>query len=229
MKAVILAGGYGKRLRPLTDDKPKPLVDIAGKPILEWQILWLKSFGIDSFFILAGYKKDVLVDWVSKNQQRLGVNIAILTEEEPLGTGGAIKRLRGFIHDEEFIVANGDIITNLDITKMKVESYLASVALVPLRSPYGVVQISSEGKIINFVEKPILKDYWINAGVYKMKPEIFEYLPDKGDIEKTTFPLLAEKGLLKGVTFENVYWRSIDTIKDYEEASVEIPEVFKKL
>ena len=229
MKAVILAGGYGKRLRPLTDDKPKPLVEVAGRPILEWQILWLKSFGISSFFILAGYRKDVLVDWVSKNEGRLGVNIALLTEEEPLGTGGAIKRLNGFIHDEEFVVTNGDIITNLDITKMKLNECLTGIALVPLRSPYGVVQIDDDGKIIHFVEKPILKEYWINAGVYKMKPEIFEYLPEKGDIEKTTFPLLAEKGLLKGITFENVYWRSIDTIKDYEEASVEIPEVFKKL
>jgi len=229
MKAVILAGGYGKRLRPLTDDKPKPLVEISGKPILEWQILWLKSFGISSFFILAGYKKDVLVDWISKKQEKLGVSIAILTEEEPLGTGGAIKRLNDFIHNEEFVVTNGDILTNLDITKMKLDECLAGIALVPLRSPYGVVQIDGNGKIIHFVEKPVLKEYWINAGVYKMKSEIFEYLPEKGDIEKTTFPLLAEKSLLKGVTFENVYWRSIDTIKDYEEASVEIPEVFKGL
>ena len=229
MKAIILAGGYGKRLRPLTDDKPKPLVEIAGKPILEWQILWLKSYGITSFFILAGYKKDVLVDWISKNQGRLGVSIAILTEEEPLGTGGAIKRLKGFLRDEEFIVTNGDIITNLDITKLNLDNCIASIALVPLRSPYGVVQLNAEGKITRFVEKPVLKEYWINAGVYKMKSEIFEYLPDKGDIEKTTFPLLAERGLLKGITFENVYWRSIDTIKDYEEALVELPEVFKRL
>jgi len=229
MKAVILAGGYGKRLRPLTDDKPKPLVEISGKPILEWQILWLKSFGINSFFILAGYKKDVLVDWISKNQEKLGVSIAILTEEEPLGTGGAIKKLNDFIHNEEFVVTNGDILTNLDITKMKLDECVAGIALVPLRSPYGVVQIDGNGKIIHFVEKPVLKEYWINAGIYKMKSEIFEYLPEKGDIEKTTFPLLSEKSLLRGVTFENVYWRSIDTIKDYEEASVEIPEVFKGL
>lgn len=228
MKAVILAGGYGKRLRPLTDDKPKPLVEIAGKPIIEWQILWLKSFGISSFFILAGYKKEALIDWVSKNQQRLNVSIAILTEEEPLGTGGAIKRLKDFINDD-FIVINGDILTNIDISKMILKDCITSIALVPLRSPYGIVTVDENGKIIRFVEKPLLKEYWINAGVYKMKPEVFEYLPEKGDIEKTTFPLLAEKGLLRGVTFENIYWRSIDTIKDYEEASVEVPEVFKKL
>lgn len=228
MKAVILAGGFGKRLRPLTDDKPKPLVEISGKTILEWQITWLKKFGISSFFILAGYRKDVLVEWVSKNQERLGVSIAILTEEEPLGTGGAIRRLKDFIN-EEFVVTNGDILTNLDVSNIKLRECLVGIALVPLRSPYGVVQIDKEGKVTRFVEKPVLKEYWINAGVYLMKPEIFEYLPEKGDIEKTTFPLLAEKGLLKGITFENVYWRSIDTIKDYEEATIEIPDVFKKI
>ncbi|BAB65987.1 nucleotidyltransferase family protein [Sulfurisphaera tokodaii] len=228
MKAVILAGGYGKRLRPLTDDKPKPLVEVAGKPIIEWQIHWLKSFGITSFFVLAGYKKEALIEWISKNQQRLNVSIATLTEEEPLGTGGAIRRLKDFISDD-FIVINGDILTNIDINKMVLKDCIVAIALVPLRSPYGIVSIDDNGKIIRFVEKPLLKEYWINAGVYKMKPEVFEYLPEKGDIEKITFPSLAEKGLLKGVTYENVYWRSIDTIKDYEEASVEIPEVFKKL
>lgn len=228
MKAVILAGGFGKRLRPLTDERPKPLIEIAGKPIIEWQILWLKKFGINAFYILTGYKKDIMVDWVSKNQERLNVSIAILTEEEPLGTGGAIKRLEGFIN-EEFFVLNGDILTNIDVTKLRCDNAIASIALVPLRSPYGIVRLDSEGKVIQFVEKPLLKEYWINAGVYYTKPEIFEYLPTKGDIEKETFPKLAEKGLLKGATFDSSYWRSIDTIKDYEEANSEIHEIFKGL
>ncbi len=220
--AVILAGGYGKRLRPLTEDKPKPLVEVAGKPILEWQIEWLTEYGIDTFYILAGYKKEVLIDWVTKNQERLGISVAILTEEEPLGTGGALLKLADFLDDEEFIAVNGDIITNLDVTKLVNNDVIVSIALVPLRSPYGVVQLNDEGKIVNFVEKPVLKEYWINAGVYLMSPEIFDYLPEKGDIERTTFPLLAEKGLLRGVKFDNVYWRSIDTIKDVEEATKEL-------
>lgn len=73
MHAVILAGGYGKRLRPLTEDKPKPLIEVAGKPIIEWQIMWLKSYNITSFIILTGYKWDVLVKWVSENERRLGI------------------------------------------------------------------------------------------------------------------------------------------------------------
>lgn len=228
MKAVILAGGFGKRLRPLTDDKPKPLIEIGGKPILEWQITWLKNFGVTSVFILAGYKKEVLVDWVSKNQERLGVPIAILTEDQPLGTGGAIKRLKGFISNgEKFLVLNGDIITNLDVRKLEGYNAVATISLVPLRSPYGIVKVNENGIITQFVEKPILKDYWINAGIYLMTSDIFEYLPDKGDIEKETFPLLAQKGLLRGVIFDDVYWRSIDTLKDYEEVNNEITEVFK--
>ena len=228
MKAVILAGGFGKRLRPLTDERPKPLIEIAGKPIIEWQIKWLKKFGVTSVFVLAGYKKEVLIDWVAKNQDKLGIPIAILTEDQPLGTGGAIKRLNGFISNgEKFFVLNGDILTNLDLSKLGDDEAVAVISLVPLRSPFGIVKVDSKGNIIQFVEKPVLKDFWINAGIYSMNSEIFEYLPEKGDIEKETFPLLAQKGLLKGITFDDVYWRSIDTLKDYEEANAEIAEVFK--
>ncbi|PVU74596.1 nucleotidyltransferase [Sulfolobus sp. SCGC AB-777_G06] len=228
MKAVILAGGFGKRLRPLTDERPKPLIEIAGKPIIEWQIKWLKKFGVTSVFVLAGYKKEVLIDWVAKNQDKLGIPIAILTEDQPLGTGGAIKRLNGFISNgEKFFVLNGDILTNLDLSKLGDDKAVAVISLVPLRSPFGIVKVDRNGNIIQFVEKPVLKDFWINAGIYSMNSEIFEYLPEKGDIEKETFPLLAQKGLLKGITFDDVYWRSIDTLKDYEEANAEITEVFK--
>lgn len=227
MKAVILAGGYGKRLRPFTDEKPKPLLEVTGRPILEWQILWLKKkFNITSFILLAGYKREVLLDWITNNQQRLGINPMISTESEPLGTGGAIKHVEDFLKSEkEFLVLNGDIITNLDISKLELKDSLVAISLVPLRSPYGVVQLNGD-RIVQFLEKPLLKDYWINAGIYKMSSEIFEYLPEKGDIEKTTFPLLAEKGLLQGIKFENAYWRSIDTLKDLEEASIEVPQVF---
>jgi NDP-sugar pyrophosphorylase family protein len=228
MKAVILAGGFGKRLRPLTDERPKPLIEIAGKPIIEWQIKWLKKFGVTSVFVLAGYKKEVLIDWVAKNQDKLRIPIAILTEDQPLGTGGAIKRLDGFISNgEKFFVLNGDILTNLDLSKLEDDKAVAVISLVPLRSPFGIVKVNSDGNITQFVEKPILKDFWINAGIYSMNSEIFEYLPEKGDVEKETFPLLAQKGLLKGITFDDVYWRSIDTLKDYEEANAEITEVFK--
>ncbi|MEM0279542.1 nucleotidyltransferase family protein, partial [Metallosphaera sp.] len=128
MKAIILAGGYGKRLRPFTDEKPKPLLDIGGRPILEWQILWLKRFGITEIVLLTGYKREVLIDWASQNSDRLGVNFVFSVENEPLGTGGAIKKVKHFVN-EDFLVINGDILTNLDVTRLQD----MSIALVPLR------------------------------------------------------------------------------------------------
>ncbi|MEM3195654.1 MAG: nucleotidyltransferase family protein [Metallosphaera sp.] len=221
MKAIILAGGYGKRLRPFTDEKPKPLLDIGGRPILEWQILWLKRFGITEIVLLTGYKREVLIDWASQNSDRLGVNFVFSVENEPLGTGGAIKKVKHFVN-EDFLVINGDILTNLDVTRLQD----MSIALVPLRSPYGVVK--TEGDVITeFTEKPILYDYWINAGVYKFNPDIFEYLPDKGDVEKITFPALTKGRLIKGIKFSEAYWRSIDSVKDMEEASLEVEDKIK--
>jgi len=227
MKAIILAGGFGKRLRPLTDDKPKPLVEIANRPIIEWQVLWLKKMGIKTFVVLEGYKKEALINWLTDNESRLGVRFIHITENEPLGTGGAIYKAKEIV-DEKFIVINGDIITNIDVSKLSCENAVATISLVPLRSPYGVVE-TSDDKISKFVEKPILKDFWINAGIYLFTSKIFEYLPEKGDMEKTTFPQLASKGLLKGMKFENAYWRSIDSIKDVEEASLEINDALGSL
>lgn len=224
MHAVILAGGYGKRLRPLTDDKPKPLIEVAGKPILEWQILHFKKFGVSSFIFLTGYKWEVLAEWVSKNEKRLGISAYFSIEEEPLGTGGALKKVKDILSNKnEFVVTNGDVVTNLDFSKMDVKESVATIALVPLKSPYGIVE-TRDDLITSFREKPVLENYMINAGVYMMSPKIFDLLPDKGDIEKSTFPKLAEAGQLKGIKFKDVYWRSIDTLKDIEEASGELPQ-----
>ncbi len=222
-KVVILAGGFGKRLRPLTIDRPKPLVEVAGRPIIEWQILHFRSLGYTDFVILAGYKWEKLVEHLGSGR-RLGVKIAYVVEDEPLGTGGAIKNASHILASEDhFIVVNGDIITNLDVNRL-VERLKADrqvigvIALVPLRSPYGIVEVDADDKILKFIEKPTL-DYWINAGVYAFKPEVLEWLPEKGDIERKGFPELAEHGRLMGVRFHEVFWRSIDTIKDVEEAA----------
>ncbi len=225
MKAAIIAGGFGKRLRPLTLDRPKTLVEVGGKPIIQWQIEWLRKYGVDTIAVLAGYMKEKIIDFLGSGQ-RLGVNVVYVIEEEPLGTGGAIKNARGVLSNEIFVAVNGDIITNIPVDKLVNEllssNALAVIALVPLKSPYGIVEIDENGYIKSFREKPVLGDYLINAGVYAMKPQIFEYLPDKGDIERDTFPKLAEEGLLKGVVFRDVYWRAIDTVKDVEEVGREL-------
>lgn len=140
---------------------------------------------------------------------------------KPLGTGGAVKNAEALLRNEEaFLVLNGDILTNLNPMRLVNEAgdYVGSIALVPLRSPYGIVYLSAAGRVERFEEKPVLKGYFVNAGVYCFKPQIFEYLPDKGDVERTTFPKLASEGKLGAVKYEDVFWKSIDTYKDLEEA-----------
>ncbi len=227
MKAVILAGGYGKRLRPLTEEVPKPLVEVAGKPIIIWQIEWLKKYGIRDFIILVGYLRHRIIERLGSGQS-LGVRVAYVVEDEPLGTGGALKNAEHLLRGEEvFLVLNGDIITDLNPMRLveeleKRRGAVGAIAAIPLRCPYGLLEITEEGLVKGFREKPILREYWVNAGVYALRSEILDYLPRKGDIERTAFPKLASEGRLIAVKYLDVYWRSIDTFKDVEEASREL-------
>ena len=220
MKAVILAGGQGKRLRPITNSVPKPLINIGGKPIVVRQIEWLKNYGVEEFILSVGYLKEKFMDALGSGR-KLGVHISYVVEEEPLGTGGGLRNARLLLDKEDcFYVLNGDIITDINLSRLLndlKENDLGVIALVPLPSPYGIVEVDKEFKIIDFKEKPRIEKYWINAGVYLFKPEVFNYLPDKGDIEKTAFPILAKKGMLRAVKYEPNLWKSIDTYKDIEE------------
>jgi len=221
VKAVILAGGLGKRLRPITNAIPKPLIPICGKPIIIWQIEWLKKYGVNEFVICAGYLREKVIEALG-NGSKLGVRIGYVIEDTPLGTGGAVKNAEPFLKGEEgFFVINGDILTNLNPLKLKevmLPTVLGAIAVTPLRSPYGIVSFDSNDYIKSFTEKPILRDFWINAGVYYFKPGVFEYLPSKGDLETTTLPLLAKRSLLKAVKYTNIMWKSVDTHKDLDEA-----------
>ena len=228
--ALILAGGYGKRLRPLTLEKPKPLIEINEKPVVVYQLEWLKHFNIADIVILAGYQKEKLIEYLGSGS-KYGVSISYVVEDTPLGTGGALKKARHIYKNvDKFLVTNGDIVTNIDpnlLFEALKGDVIASMAIVPLRSPYGVLDVEETGKIKGFKEKPIIYDYWINAGVYALRPEIHEYLPDEGDIETSTFPKLSEKGKMVAVKFElpKYYWRSIDTHKDLEEVSKELNQM----
>lgn len=222
VKALILAGGFGKRLRPLTEVKPKPLISIKGRPILAWQFDWLRKNGVNEVVLAVGYLKEKIINEIGSGK-KYNVNVGYVVEDEPLGTAGGLKNAEHILKNEKcFYVLNGDIITNLDLKKLSMElreDVVGAIAVVPLRSPYGIIRFDvKSGKILSFVEKPVLKEYWINAGVYCLTPKIFEYLPPKGDIEQTAFPKLAKEGLLKAVYYENVLWKSIDTHKDVEEA-----------
>jgi mannose-1-phosphate guanylyltransferase len=227
---VILAGSLGKRLRPLTSDRPKPMIQINNTPIIELQVKWLKKFGITDIIVLVGHLREKIKHHLADGK-KFGVNISYIEENVPLGTGGALKNAKDHIiqngnSDSGFFVINGDILTNLDPFTIS-EKGSMTLALVPLKSTFGIVETNGD-LVSKFVEKPSIEDTWVNAGVYYFSNEIFDYLPDKGNLETVTLPMLVEKQKLKAKKFSNNYWRSIDSHKDVDEASQEIEQVFKK-
>ena len=222
MKAIILAGGRGKRLRPITDYVPKPLISIKNIPIIEWQIKYLKKFGISEVIICSGYKTEMIENYL-KNK-KLGIKITFSIENKPLGTGGAIKKAGKKIKDKSFIVINGDIITNIDLEKLlKKEN---SIASIQLKTNFGILQTDKD-KIIKFDEKKEIENLWINAGIYHLNKESIKELPNVGDIEKTLFPDYAKKEKLSTIKFTNSEWYSVDSFKDMEECSLVIEKIIK--
>jgi mannose-1-phosphate guanylyltransferase len=221
MKTVILAGGYGKRLKPLTDTRPKPMIQVSDFPIIEWQVRWLRKFGIKEFIMCVGYMKEQIINYIG-NGARFDCRVDYSFEEKPLGTGGALLNARKLLSDQEsFFMLNGDILTELDPNRLQIPDS-NTLALVPLRSPFGVVELDENSRVLGFVEKPELPDSWINAGIYHFTQEVFRYLPEKGNIEVTALPALAKERKLRAVKYEKVFWRSIDSHKDIEEAAKEI-------
>ncbi len=222
MKAIILAGGRGNRLRPITDYVPKPLIPIKNIPIIEWQIKYLKKFGVSEVIICSGYKTEMIENYL--NNKKLGIKISFSVEDMPLGTGGAIKKAGKKINEKSFIVINGDIITNIDLKKLlKKEN---SIASIQLKTKFGILQ-TDDDKIIKFDEKKEIENLWMNAGIYHLKKNTLKDLPDKGDIEKTLFPNYAKKEKLFTLKFRNTKWYSIDSFKDMEECALEVEKIIK--
>jgi NDP-sugar pyrophosphorylase family protein len=222
LKAIILAGGRGNRLRPITDYVPKPLIPIKNIPIIEWQIKYLKKFGVSEVIICSGYKTEMIENYL--NNKKLGIKISFSVEDMPLGTGGAIKKAGKKINDKSFIVINGDIITNIDLKKLlKKEN---SIASIQLKTKFGILQ-TDDDKIIKFDEKKEIENLWMNAGIYHLKKNTLKDLPDKGDIEKTLFPNYAKKEKLSTLKFRNTKWYSIDSFKDMEECALEVEKIIK--
>ena len=222
LRAIILAGGMGMRLRPLTDDKPKALIPVNGRPISEYQIEWLtKSGEVDSVTFACGYKWERLKEHFGSDYK--GTKVQYSVETDPLGTGGAVKKaLAEGPADDLSIVANGDIITDLPLERM-VEAHRqageisASMLVVPYRSRFGVVKIDKLKMVRGFEEKPAFPDVWINGGVYVINSRRAQkYLPDKGDIERETFPNLVQRGELLSYPHYGEWW-FVDSLKDLKE------------
>ena len=212
----------GKRLKPITDYVPKPLVPIKNIPIIEWQINYLKKFDIDEIIVCTGYKTEMIETYLKT--KNMDVEIKFSIEKSALGTGGAIKKAGRIIDEDSFFVINGDVISNIDL--MELSKKPNSVASIELRTKFGVLETDSD-KIIDFKEKQKISDLWMNAGVYCLQKTIIKDLPLKGDIEKTLFPKYAKNNNLFTVKFKDVLWYSIDSFKDIEECSADIDKIMK--
>lgn len=212
MKALLLSGGFGKRLKPLTDYLPKPMIPICNYPIIEWQIRYFKKFGIKDIVICVGYRSDQVIKYLEG--KNLGVDITYSIEKKPLGTAGAIKKAAKHIDSDSFFVANGDVLTNLDLNKLK--THTNSIAVIPLRTSFGIVHLD-DSIVERFEEKPEMSNYWMNAGMYYLKKDILKYVPSQGNLESATFPILAKKEKLNAIRYDQVFWKSIDSYKDMEE------------
>ena len=218
MKAIILAGGRGKRLRPITDKIPKPLIPINNKPLIERTIKYLKKYGITEIIISSGYKSN-LIEKFLKKKKNFGCNIIFSIEKTPLGTGGAIKKALRFVDEESFVVLNGDIVTNIDLKKILKKPN--TIAANELKTKFGTMDIRNN-KILKFNEKKDVSNVWMNPGIYHLTKNIAKLIPRKGSLEGIVFPKMAKNKTLETIKFKNALWFSIDSHKDIEECSKEI-------
>ncbi len=229
--AIILAGGKGERLRPYTNDRPKPMVRIAGQPILDYQLNQLKVSGVKNVVFACSYQKEKLKSYLNSGLDH-GIKAFYSEEDAPLGRGGGIKQAMKMLNGdfEDVIVANGDNLWRIDlkalIKKHQERDAIATIVIVPLKSPYGIVEFNKKDEIEGFREKPFLP-HWINAGVYVFSKEIMDLLPDIGDHETETFPKLPKERFL--VFKSEDYWRGVDTVKDLTEAEKEVKQIFHNL
>ena len=227
MKAIVLAGGKGERLRPYTNDRPKGMVEVLGVPILAYQVRWLRANGIDGVLFSCGYYHEVIEDYFGDGA-RFGLKIEYVVEEVPLGRGGGIKLAFSRLEpgDDPVVVTNGDVITNFPLRDMVAEhrasGVMATIYLAPYFSPFGIVELDEQHHVCGFREKPELP-YWINGGVYLLNRAIYELLPDKGDHEITTFPQLAQREQLRAFC-SRAYWQSVDTVKDLSVTSRDLEQ-----
>jgi len=219
---VILAGGRGTRLKPITNEIPKPMIPLHDKPIMEHTIDLFKKHGIKRIIISIGYKGDKIRSYFGDGR-RFGVSISYVEESEPMGTSGALTLAQPFLN-ETFVLCNADELKNIDLSEMfafhKENNALATIALTTVKDPtkYGVVKLKGS-RILEFIEKPAKPpSNLINAGLSICEPAIFKYIPTgAGSMEKDIFPKLAKDGLLFGYPFDG-QWFDTGTLQAYEEA-----------
>jgi len=230
MKAVILAGGLGSRLKPFTEIIPKPLLPIGEKSILEIQIERLKSSGFDEIILATNYKSDYIEQFLGNGNQ-YGVKISISKESEPLGTAGPLTLLKDKL-DKPFLVINGDILTSINFNKFYdyaiEKNELLTLAIKKEVLPFAFGNISFEGDIVtNVEEKPDIVTY-ILTGIYVMKPEILNIIPENKyyGIDTLIKDMISKE--MKIIKYEmGEYWLDIGRLNDYEQAQYIYKKHFK--
>jgi mannose-1-phosphate guanylyltransferase len=233
MKALFLAGGFGTRLKPITDYLPKPMVPVMGKPLLERNIERLKKYGVDEIVLSTCYKPKK-IERHFKDGREFGVKISYVSEDIPLGTAGAIKNAQSFF-TETFLVFNADILCDIDISEMirfhKEKGALATIAVTQVDNPsdYGVIEHDEKGYITAFKEKPRpheTNSNLINAGIYIFEPQLLDEIPygRPVSIERDTYPLLLQKGFKLAVYNRCSYWLDLGTPEKYLKAHRDILE-----
>ena len=230
-KALILAGGIGTRLQPITFEVPKPLLTVHDRTLLEHLFDLFKKFGIKNVILSIGYKGDKIKEAIG-NGKKYGVNVTYVEESKAMGTAGPIK-LASSLLDETFIVSNADELKELDLMDMhrfhKEKKATATIALASVEDPsaYGVAKLQGN-KILEFIEKPkkeAAPSNLINSGLYILEPEVIESIP-KGFamLEKDVFPKLAKEGKLYGYPFSG-QWLNTGTMELYEKAIKEWKDI----
>ncbi|PKM71763.1 MAG: nucleotidyltransferase [Firmicutes bacterium HGW-Firmicutes-16] len=231
MKALFLAGGMGTRLKPLTDDLPKPMVPIMNKPLLERSFENLRKCGIRDIVISTGYKSQYIQEYFGSGR-KFGLNIEYICEDSPMGTGGAIKKT-GHLFNDTFLVFNADILCNMDFTELikyhKAKSAAVTIAVTRVDNPslYGVIEYNKNGYAVTFTEKPEadkIKSNYINAGVYVFEPEALREIPEDmpTSIERETFPKILQNGHKIAVYNGCSYWMDIGTPQKYMQTHEDI-------
>lgn len=231
MKALILIGGEGTRLRPLTYKTLKCMVPIANRPFIEYQFAQLKKHGINEVVLSVCYMPEKVKKAVG-NGKKYGIKVDYAVEKNPLGTAGAIKNCEKYL-DDTTIVMNGDVLTGIDLTELagfhKKSGAVATIALHEVLDPsaFGLVISGENGRVIKFLEKPKEKQpggNWINAGLYIFSREALGFIPpDKNvSVERETFPLIIEKTGRLFCHRRQEYWIDIGKIEKYKEANFDV-------
>lgn len=227
MKAVVLAGGFGTRIQPLTNSLPKPMLPIINKPMMEHTMISLRDTGIKEFIILLYFKPETIKEYFGDGE-RFGINITYITPEDDYGTAGAVKLAEEVIGDENFIIISGDLVTDFDFKKIfdchEARKSKLTITLTSVKDPlqFGVVIANQDGKIEKFLEKPSWGEVFsdtINTGIYIIEPEILEYIPKNTnyDFAKDLFPLLMKKGIEFIGCNAYGYWRDVGSPESYRE------------